>query len=161
MRSLVGMFCLVLFSTLIQAAPADTPMTTIHRFIEASSRGDAIAVEALQAPDVSIIDEFPPHAWRGAGAYRAWAADAQRQDAAEDVHEGVLSLGRVVREQSDGKTAYVVVHALYRFKTHGVLTAEPAEMVFALQRGQDGWKITAWCFTGTVPHPSVAKSAPR
>ena len=161
MHSSVGMFCLALFTTLVQAEPADTPISTIHRFIDASSRGDAIAVEALQTPDVSIIDEFPPHAWRGPGAYRAWATDAKRQDVAEDVHDGVLSLGRVVREESDGKTAYVVVHALYRYKTHGVLTDEPAEMAFALQRGQDGWKITAWCFTGTVPHPSATKSAPR
>jgi hypothetical protein len=155
------MFCLALFSTLVQAEPADTPMSTIHRFIDASSRNDEIAVEALQTPDVSIIDEFPPHAWRGPGAYRAWAADAHRQDVAEDMHDGVLSLGRVVRELNDGKNAYVVVHALYRYKAHGVLTDEPAEMVFALERGQDGWKITAWCFTGTVPHPSATKSAPR
>ena len=161
MRSLVGVFCLALLSTLVKAAPADTPMSTIHRFIDASSRADASAVEALQAQDVSIIDEVPPHAWRGPGAYRAWAADAQRQDVAEDVHDGALSLGRVVREESDGKTAYVVVHALYRYKTRGALTDEPAEMVFALRRGQDGWKITAWCFTGTVPHPSATKSAPR
>jgi hypothetical protein len=161
MRRLVGVCCLALVSTLVQAEPADTPISTIHRFIDASSRGDDIAVEALQTPDVSIIDEFPPHAWRPPGAYRAWAADAQRQDMAEDVHDGVLSLGRVVREVSDGRTAYVVVHALYRYKTRGVLTDEPAEMVFALQRGQDGWKITAWCFTGTVPHPSATKSAPH
>ena len=144
MRSLVGVFCIALFATLAQAEPADTPMSTIHRFIDASNRSDDIAVEALQAPDVSIIDEVPPHAWRGRGAYRAWAADAHRQDVAEDVHDGVLSLGRVVREESDGKTAYVVVQAHYRYKTHGALTDEPAEMVFALRRGQDGWKITAW-----------------
>ena len=161
MRSLGGMFFLALLSTFAQAEPADTPMSTIHRFIDASSRGDDIAVGALQVPDVSIIDEFPPHVWRGPGAYRAWAADAHRQDVAEDVHDGVLSLGRVVREESDGKTAYVIAHALYRYKAHGVLTDEPAEMVFALQRTRDEWKITAWCFTGTVPHPSAAKSAPR
>ena len=161
MRSLVGVFCLALFSTLVRAEQPDTPMSTIHRFIEASSRGDEYAVEALQTPDVSIIDEVPPHAWRGPGAYRAWAADAQRQDAAKDMHDGVLSLGRVVREESDGKTAYVVANALYRYKTHGVLTDEPAEMVFALRRGQNGWKIAAWCFMGTVPHPSAVKSAPR
>src|SRR6185312_10388253 len=112
MRSVAGVFCLaLLFATLAQAEPADTPMSTIHRFIDASKRGDDIAVEALQAADVSIIDEFPPHAWHGPGAYRAWAADAHRQDVAEDVHDGVLSLGRVVREESDGKTAYVVVYA--------------------------------------------------
>ena len=161
MRSLVGVFCLALFSTWVRAEPADTPMSTIHRFIDASSRGDDVAAEASQAPDVSIIDEVPPHAWRGPGAYRAWAAYAHRQDVAEDVHDGVLSVGRVVRDESDGKTAYVVVHALYRYKAHGVLTDEPAEMVFTLQRGQNGWKITAWCFTGTVPHPSAPKSAPR
>ena len=161
MRSLVSVSCLALSSMLVQAEPVDTPMSTIHRFIDASARGDDIAVEALQAPDVSIIDEFPPHAWRGPGAYRAWAADAHRQDVAEDMHDGVLSLGRVVREVSDGKTAYVVAHALYRYKTHGVLTDEPAEMVFTLQRGQDGWKITAWCFSGTVPHPAATKAAPR
>jgi len=161
MRSLAGVFCLALFSTWAQAESADTPMSTIHRFIDASSRGDDIAAEALQVPDVSIIDEVPPHAWHGPGAYRAWANDAHKQDVAEDVHDAVLSLGRVVREESDGESAYVVVHALYRYKTRGVLTDEPAEMVFALQRGQDGWKITAWCFTGTGPHPSATKSAPR
>ena len=128
MRSSVGMFCLALFSTLVQAAPADTPMSTIHRFIDASSRGDDIAVEALQAAGRQHNRRSSPaRLARGPGAYRAWAADAQRQDVAEDVHDGVLSLGRVVREQSDGKTAYVVVHALYRYKTHGVLTDEPAE----------------------------------
>ena len=51
-----------------------------------------------------------------------------------------MSVALTPGEKSDGKTAYVVVHALYRYKTHGVLTDEPAEMVFALQRGQGGWK---------------------
>jgi hypothetical protein len=43
-------------------------LATVHKFVDAFNKGDTKAAVAACADQTSIIDEFPPHQWHGAGA---------------------------------------------------------------------------------------------
>jgi hypothetical protein len=106
-----------------------------------------------------IIDEVPPHVWTGAGAFSAWAADLEKNDKAAGLTGEHVKLGKPIRVQVDGDTGYVVIAVTYTYKDHGKPTAEPAQMTYGLRKEGEAWKITGWAWTGTPPHPVVAKAA--
>jgi ketosteroid isomerase-like protein len=163
MKTIVGALCLALASGgMAQAAGAADPlMGPIHQFIDSFNKGDVKTAAAANADDVSIIDEVPPHAWHGAGAFQAWASDLDKASKAAGQTDESVALGKVTRSQVDGDTGYVVVEATYLYKQHGKRVAEPAQMVFALHQETSGWKIAAWSWTGGAPHDVIpAKPKP-
>jgi ketosteroid isomerase-like protein len=128
-------------------------VATAHTFIDAFNKGDAAGAAATHAADVTIIDEVPPHMWRGPKAFATWAADLAADDKKNGITEENVALGKTQRAVIDGDTGYAVLKATYTYKLNGVATAEAATMTFALKSGKDGWKITAWSWDGTVPKP--------
>ena len=155
MRVLAGILCLALLSggVAYAASPGDDAVATIHTFIDAFNKGDMKTAGATHEADVAIIDEVPPHQWHGPGALQAWAGDLMKSAAAAGQSDEQVVLGRTIRAQVDGDTAYVVMEASFNYKEHGQPVAEPAQMVFALRQEAGGWKISAWAWSGTVPHP--------
>ena len=143
------------------AAPSDGVLATVHQFIDNFNRGDTKAAEAAHAPDVAIIDEIPPHEWHGTGAFQAWVADLEKASQAAGQTDEKVTLGRSIRTQVDGDTAYAVVPVTFTFKQHGKPMIEPAQMAFALRKEPAGWKITGWAWSGTVPHPARAGAKPK
>lgn len=139
-----------------EATPTAKLLAPIHQFMASFNKGDAIGAAATHAADVTIIDEVPPHLWRGPKAFETWAADLAANDKAKGITDEVVTLGKTQRAMIDGDAGYAVLKALYTYKLNGVATAEAATMTFALKSGKDGWKITAWSWDGTVPHPAAA-----
>ncbi|TMH33416.1 MAG: hypothetical protein E6H66_12275, partial [Betaproteobacteria bacterium] len=43
-------------------------MVPVHQFVDGFNKGDIKSALAACAEQTSIIDEFPPHEWHGAGA---------------------------------------------------------------------------------------------
>jgi ketosteroid isomerase-like protein len=140
------------FLTATSAWAGATPEGTIHSFIDAFDKGDAAGAAATYAADVSIIDEMAPHSWSGPGAFQAWATALMADAKAKGQSENKVTLGDVIRSQDDGDTAYVVFKATYTYEEKGVDLTEPAQMVFALRKTAGDWKITAWAWSGAVPH---------
>src|SRR5438309_502209 len=135
--------------SVLAAAPADGVMTTIKTFIDDFNKGDIAGAAATQAADVAIIDEFPPHAWHG---FKDWTADLEKDAKAHGQTNQKVTLGRTVRSQVDGDTAYVVMAATFTYKEQGKAMVEPAQMAFALRKDAGAWKIAAWAWAGTTPH---------
>jgi hypothetical protein len=48
-------------------------MVPVYQFIDGFNKNDTKTAIAACADQTSIIDEFPPHEWRGAGACSNWA----------------------------------------------------------------------------------------
>jgi hypothetical protein len=138
--------------SVLAAPPADGVMTPIKTFLDDFNKGDTAGAAATQAPDVAIIDEFPPHAWHGATAFKDWAADLEKDAKAHGQTDQKVTLGRTVRSQVDGDTAYVVMAATFTYKEKGKAMVEPAQMAFALKKDGGAWKIAAWTWAGTTPH---------
>ncbi len=144
-----------------QAATAsDGPMAAVRAFVADFDKGDIAGAQATNADDVSIIDEFPPHAWHAPGAFQGWLGALGAEAKAKDQSDQKVTVGRATRTRIDGDTAYLVVSVVYTYKEHGQRMAEPAQMDVALKNGDGGWKIASWAWVGTTPRRAAAAAKP-
>ncbi|HEV2364205.1 MAG TPA: nuclear transport factor 2 family protein [Caulobacteraceae bacterium] len=141
------------------------PQAAVRRFVAAFNRGDVAAEESVHDADATIIDEFAPHIWRGAGAVRAWASDLEKSDKAAGDSNDHLVLAKPTRLEVEGHAAYAVFPATVTYTEKGKALAETGRMTFAFHRAAGAWKIAGWAWTGGAPHAAVtsatAKPAPK
>ena len=143
----------VLAAVIMAAAPnalaqQKDVMASVHQFVDGFNKGDTKSALAACADQTSIIDEFPPHEWHGAGACGTWADDYDANAKKDGITDGVVTLGKPRHVDVTGDRAYVVVPASYKFKQKGKPVAEIGSMLtVALQKGPAGWRMTAWTWT--------------
>ena len=119
-------------------------MATINQFVNGFNKGDTKATAAC-AEQTSIIDEFPPHEWHGAGACLAWMKDYDTDAKKNAITDGVVTLGKPKFLDVGGIYAYVVIPSEYSFKKQGKpMKEKDSAFTFALKKGPAGWKITGW-----------------
>jgi len=149
------MYRLLVALAVIVVAPGQTPtpdktavMVPIRQFVEGFNKGDVKRAVAACADQTSIIDEFPPHEWHGAGACAQWANDYEADSKKGAVTDGLVTLHAPKHIEVAGDRAYVVVPADYTFKKAGKPDREVGSLLtVALQKGASGWRITAWTWT--------------
>ena len=134
------------------AAPTGSPDAVVKKFIDDFNKGDIEGAASTHAADASIIDEFPPHQWRGKTAFKDWLADLQADAKAKEQSEQSLKLGKTLRSDVNGKTAYVVMAGTFAFKEKGKAMSEPGQLAFALAKDGEAWKIASWAWAGSKPH---------
>ena len=137
------------------AVTHDDITAPIATFVAAFDKGDIKAAEATHdGANLTIVDEVAPYSWKGPHAFGDWVRDLLADDAKAGVSDESVAISAPTRIEADGDTAYAVVPAVYSFKDHGAPMHEPAQMTFALHKGADGWKITAWTWTGPRATPA-------
>ncbi|HEY0649946.1 nuclear transport factor 2 family protein [Phenylobacterium sp.] len=153
---LAGLIGVLMIATPSAGAAADAQlMAPINQFIDSFNKGDAAAAEAAHAKDgVMIVDEPAPHLWQGAGAFKAWAADLEKDAKAKGQTDQMVKVSPATREEVTGDRAYVIVPAAYSFKEKGVAMRAEAQMTYVLRKGADGWKIQSWTWTGPRATPA-------
>lgn len=120
-------------------------MATVHQFVDGFNKGDAKSALAACAEETSIVDEFPPHEWHGAGACAKWADDYEANAKKEGITDGAVALHKPRQVTVSGDRAYVVVPSDYVWKQNGKPKKEKnAAFAFALHKGTAGWRITGW-----------------
>ena len=123
-------------------------MVPVHQFVNGFNKGDTKTAVAACAEQTSIIDEFPPHDWHGVGACSTWANDFDADAKKNGITDGIVTLGNPRHIDITGDRAYVVVPASYTFKQKGKLVKEiGSTLTVALQKGEAGWRITAWAWS--------------
>jgi hypothetical protein len=107
--------------TAIQAVASESTdvMVAVHQFIDGFNKGDIKSALAACADQTSIIDEFPPHEWHGAGACSTWANDYVADAKKNGITDGIVTLGTPRHIDVTADRAYVVVPANYTFKQNG------------------------------------------
>jgi hypothetical protein len=139
------------------ATPEAQVMVPIHQFVDSFNKGDLKAAAAALSPaGLAIIDDVSPHVWDGPNALEAWSKALGASDQTEGNTDAAVTIGKPTRVVVSADRGYVVVSAIYTFKTKGVAMREPAQMVYALQKGTGGWLITGWTWVGTRPKPASA-----
>ena len=147
------------------AASAGTPdaqlMAPIQKFMDSFNKGDMAAAAATHAAtaDLTIIDEVPPYLWRGPQAFQTWGADLESDSKKNGITDQMVTISAATREETSGDQAYVVVPAVYAFKQRGVAMHEKAQMTFVLKKGEGGWLIHGWSWTGPKPK-AIAPAKP-
>lgn len=123
-------------------------MVTVRQFVDAFNKGDVKAAAAACTDEMSIIDEFPPHEWHGAGTCAKWMNDYDADARKNGITDGIVTLGKPRHLDITADRAYVVVPANYTFKKQGKPVKETGSMLtLALLKGEAGWRITGWSWT--------------
>ena len=145
---LITLAALALIGTPTFATDQSDAMAVVHQFVDSFNKGDAAAAGATCLDQVSIIDEFPPYEWHGAGAFAKWMADYDADARAHGMTDGLVKLGAAKHVDVSGDRAYVVVPADYSYKVKGKPEKETAStFTVALQKGASGWRITGWAWS--------------
>lgn len=122
-------------------------MVPVHQFVDGFNQGDTKTAAAACADQTSIIDEFPPHEWHGAGACSKWMDDYDADAKKNGITDGIVTLSKPRHIDITADHAYVVIPSNYTFKQKGKPVKETGSMfTFALQKGQAGWRITGWAW---------------
>jgi len=132
------------------AAGPDTAgvMASVHQFVDAFNKGDAKAVAAACSDQTSIVDEFPPHEWHGAGGCAKWMQDYDAAAKQEGITDGVVTLGTPRHIDITADRAYVVVPADYAYKQKAKPVKETGSLfTLVLQKSAPGWRIVGWAWT--------------
>jgi opacity protein-like surface antigen len=137
----------VLIATPAVASDKADAMTAVHQFVDAFNKGDIKTAAGACAEQTSILDEFPPHEWHGAGACMTWMNDYDADAKKNGITDGLVALGSVRHLDVTLDRAYVVVPANYTFKKKGMPEKETGSMLtLALHKGDSGWRITGWAW---------------
>ncbi len=141
------------FAAVLVAGPAVASdqtdvMVPVRQFVDGFNKGDIKSALAACADQVSIIDEFAPYEWHGAGACANWANDFDADAKKNGITDGSVKLASPRHVDVTNDRAYVVVPATYVFRLKGKRVKEAnARLTLALQKGTSGWRITAWSWT--------------
>lgn len=133
-----------------QAAASDKTdvMKVVRQFVDGFNKGDTKAAVASCAEEASIIDEFPPHEWHGAGACSKWINDYDADAKKNGITDGVVTLRTPWHVDVTGDRAYVVAPVNYTYKQKRKLVKEIGSLLtVSLQKGGAGWRITGWAWS--------------
>lgn len=120
-------------------------MAVVHQWTEVFNKGDSKFALAACADETSIIDDFPPHVWHGAGACSKWIDDFDAYLRENEITAPSGTLMKPWHLEITADRAYVVVPITFAYKLKGTDVKETGSILtVALQRGPVGWRITAW-----------------
>jgi ketosteroid isomerase-like protein len=124
-------------------------MVPVRQFITGFNKGDPKAAQAACADSISIIDDFPPHAWSGSGAISKWLHDLDTFEKKGGTSDPSVTLGKPRHVDVTGTHAYVIVPTKLSYKKKGQLVKETGLMTVVLHKGAAGWRIAAWSWSDT------------
>jgi ketosteroid isomerase-like protein len=123
-------------------------IAVVNQFTDAFNKGDTKTAAATCADQTSIIDEFPPHEWHGAGGCAKWMADYDADAKKNGITDGSVKLSTPKHVDVTADRAYVVVAADYSYKQKGKPVKETGSLLtVALQKTAAGWRITGWSWS--------------
>jgi ketosteroid isomerase-like protein len=128
-----------------------SPEDAVRQYIAAFNEGDALAMAAVCANPMSILDGMAPHVWHGPAATQDWYKDVLAEGehlGASDYH---VTIGKPLHANVTGDAAYVVVPATMTFALKGKkVTQSGASFTVALRKLPAGWRLASWAWTKGV-----------
>ena len=119
----------------------------VHRYLDNLDTDKLQTALAMCDPEVSILDEFPPHAWHGPTACADWWKDYLAYNEKSGITDADDMLGNPWTVDVTGDRAYFVAPMTYTYKQNGKSIKESASFAVALKRTQTGWHITSWAYS--------------
>ncbi|MGH8199400.1 MAG: nuclear transport factor 2 family protein [Steroidobacteraceae bacterium] len=120
-------------------------MAVVHQFIDGFNKGDLTSAIAACAEESSVIDDFPPYEWQGAGC-KKWADGFRAIAKKEGITAARILLGKPRHVDVTGDRAYVVVPVTLVMKHFGTPKKLPSIFTASLHTESGGWRITAWAW---------------
>jgi len=114
----------------------------VNRYLNNLDTDKIQTAVAMCDAEVSILDEFPPHAWHGPTACADWWKGLLAYNEKSGITDGDAKLGKAWTVELTGDRAYFVAPMTYTYKHK-----ETATFSVALKRTQAGWRITCWAYS--------------
>ena len=131
----------------------DTPLATVHKYLDAFNRGDAKAMAAAFAVPGQILDGMAPHVWQGPTATQDWYRDVLIEGKEHGASGYSVSVGEPLHHDVTAASAYIVLPATMTFDVKGTkVTQSGAVFTFALRKTADGWRVAAWAWAKGTAH---------
>lgn len=143
----------LLVSTPVAAGPAEDATAAVTNWLDRFNAGDIDAFIVAHRDGAIIVDEFAPYLWGGSGSAQRWLQDYGKDTQARGISGGRVDYGKPIQTSSDGKSAYIVLPATYRFSQNGTKMAGAGSMTFVMTRSGGAWKISSWTYSGATPAP--------
>jgi ketosteroid isomerase-like protein len=125
----------------------DTPLATVHKYLDAFNRGDPKAMAATFAVPGQILDGMAPYAWQGPTASEDWYKDVLSEGKAHGACGYLVSVEEPLHNNVTGDSAYLVLPATMTFDLKGKKVAQSgAVFKDALRKTADGWRVAAWAW---------------
>jgi len=140
-------FVLALALSALPAAAADKDdvMAVINKAVADYNKGDKAGWAAACADQTSVIDEFAPYRWQGAGACSAWWDANQADNEKNGIADGMVKITAVRHADVTADRAYVVLTANFSYRHKGKPAAENgSSFALVLDKMASGWRITSW-----------------
>jgi len=151
---------LTIMSTIaLSAAPAKAADTAdasmlapINQLVQSLNTGDS-GFKTAMASDVTVVDEFAPFVWRGAGAGGKWVSDFGGFLKSVNVTKPHVTLNKILSEEAKGDDAYLVESATFGGNMAGKPFTEQGVWTFILHKTapQGPWVIAlqSWARVST------------
>jgi hypothetical protein len=94
-------------------------MSVVHQWVDSFNKGDMKSMGATCADQTSIIDDFAPHEWHGAGACTKWSSDFQAFARAGELTEPAVTVAKPWHIDVKSDRAYVVAPTTFSYKQKG------------------------------------------
>ena len=119
----------------------------VNRYLNNLDTDKIQTAVAMCDTEVSILDEFPPHAWHGPTACADWWKGLLAYNEKSGITDGDATLGKAWTVDVTGDWAYFVAPMTYTYKQNGKSVKETATFSVALKRTQAGWRINSWAYS--------------
>jgi ketosteroid isomerase-like protein len=118
-------------------------MVPVRQFVESIGKDDLKSLTATCTDQAAIVFDVPPFEWHGPGACARWFEDGRTEDKKLGISDIAAVLHKPLHVMVRDDRAYVVAIVDFSYMTRGVKGGElGSSMVFALQKGDVGWRIT-------------------
>ena len=94
-------------------------MAPVRQFIDGFNKGDVEMAQAACADQTVIIDDFPPHEWRGPEAASIWFRDLTVLGKKYDRSEAFVALNKPRQVKVTGAHAYAIIPFNLTYKDKG------------------------------------------
>lgn len=120
-------------------------MDTVRRYVAALNDCDPVAMAALCANPMQILDGMAPHVWQGKEASAQWWAAVLVEAEHRGTGDYRITLDEPRHVDISDRYAYVVVPATMAITREGRPHVQTGAMFVAGLRDIDGvWRLTAW-----------------
>ena len=131
------------------------PVRAVVRFMRTLDRAHLRGVFAGRA--VTIVENFAPYVFSGAGAVRRWTDGCTEH--ARDLRGLRATFGAPQEYQSDGRSAYFVLPTTWRGRSAGGAFVEHGAWSFVLRRSPSGWRVAAYAWGVTRYSSSTGRGS--
>ena len=145
-KSFIALTASVLVAGPVAASDKTDVMSVVHQWVDSFNKGDMKSMGAECADRTSIIDDFPPHLWNGAGACSKWSSDFQAFTQTGEITDPTVTVGKPWHIDVTANVAYVVAPTTFSFKRKGKPVKEQGIITVTLQKGAAVWRMTGWAW---------------